>query len=97
LVSHDKKENIKGVIVSILLSGDFHNDSQGELLFLEKEFLLERYTQKIYSEIKYHFDNVLKHCYQYLYQNLTLIRKNFIIAPEIQCRENCNLQGGFYG
>ena len=40
--------------MSILLSGFFHSNSQAELLFLEKEFLLELYTQKLLSEIKFH-------------------------------------------
>jgi hypothetical protein len=83
--------------MSVLLSSYFHNDACGELLFLGKEFLLEPYTQKIHIEIKHLFDNNLQRCYPYLCKNITLIRKNEIIAPGIQCRENCNLQGGFYG
>ena len=40
--------------MSILLSGDFHNDACGELLYLTKDYLLEQYGRKQFKEIKYH-------------------------------------------
>ena len=40
--------------MSILLSGDFHSDSCGELLYLTKDFLIEQYSRKVYKAINYH-------------------------------------------
>jgi len=40
--------------MSILLSGDFHNDARGELAYLTKEYLIERYNRKLFGEISYH-------------------------------------------
>jgi len=40
--------------MSILLSGDFHDDARGELAFLTREYLLERYNDELFREINYH-------------------------------------------
>ena len=40
--------------MSILLSGDFHNNARGELSFLTKDYLIEQYGQKQFKEINYH-------------------------------------------
>jgi len=40
--------------MSILFSGDFHANSRGELRFITKETLIDKYGQEIYGGIKYH-------------------------------------------
>ena len=40
--------------MSILLSGDFHIDSRGELAYITREYLLERYNPELFDEINYH-------------------------------------------
>ena len=40
--------------MSILVSGDFHNDAVGELMFLTRDYLMEQYSRKVFNEIKYH-------------------------------------------
>ena len=40
--------------MSILLSGDFHNNVADELNYINKNALLKKYTQTQYDEIKYH-------------------------------------------
>jgi hypothetical protein len=40
--------------VSILFSGDFHNNLSGEINFITKKYLIDRYSVKLYKDIKYH-------------------------------------------
>jgi len=40
--------------MSILLSGDFHDNARGELSYLTKDYLTKKYDRKQYEEIKYH-------------------------------------------
>jgi hypothetical protein len=40
--------------MSILLSGDFHANADNELPLITKASLIERYSQELYDEIKYH-------------------------------------------
>ena len=40
--------------MSILLSGDFHDDARGELAFLTKDYLVKQYGRKVFNEISYH-------------------------------------------
>jgi 3-oxoacid CoA-transferase subunit A len=40
--------------MSILFSGDFHANSRGELLLLDKDTLVRKYGQEKYDGIKYH-------------------------------------------
>jgi len=40
--------------MAILVSGDFHNDALGELMFLTRDYLIEQYNRKVFNEIKYH-------------------------------------------
>lgn len=40
--------------MSILLSGDFHDDVRGEMGYLTKEHLIKKYKRKLYKDINYH-------------------------------------------
>jgi hypothetical protein len=40
--------------MAILFSGDFHNNSCGELSIIKKDSLLNRYGEELYNKIKYH-------------------------------------------
>ena len=40
--------------MSILLSGDFHNNAANELSLIAKNSLIQRYSQKLYDGIRYH-------------------------------------------
>jgi Icc-related predicted phosphoesterase len=40
--------------MSILLSGDFHDDARGEMGYLTKDYLIKKFNKKLYKEIKYH-------------------------------------------
>jgi hypothetical protein len=40
--------------MSILLSGDFHNNAREEIMYMNKLYLIECYGQKLYDEINYH-------------------------------------------
>jgi hypothetical protein len=40
--------------MSILFSGDFHNNADNELSLITKSNLIKRYSQELYNEIKYH-------------------------------------------
>jgi hypothetical protein len=40
--------------MSILFSGDFHNNARSELMIIEKDFLIKQYSQIWFDEITYH-------------------------------------------
>jgi hypothetical protein len=40
--------------MSILLSGDFHDDARGEMEYVTKNYLIKKYKKKLYKDINYH-------------------------------------------
>ena len=41
--------------MAILFSGDFHNNSCGELSIITKDSLLNRYGEELYNKIKFYY------------------------------------------